>query len=173
MVDLDLLDPGLFQSEQQRLLDVGGGHGRAQAPGEDVARKVVQHGAQIVPAPAHHLELREVRLPQLIDPLGRMLKSVTRLDQLKGRAGDQVVALENAVNAGVGDEVAFGVGDMPGQLARRLVRSLESELNHLLAYRIGNTVPEPAWPRRLVRQSGGSCYPIPSVPAVERPAWHP
>ena len=74
MFDLDMLNAGEVHSELERLLDVGCAHGRSQPPGEDIARKVVQHGAQVVPAPTHHLELGEVGLPHLIHPFGRVLE---------------------------------------------------------------------------------------------------
>ena len=72
MLHADLLDTGQVEGEGQGILDVGGGHGWGPSPGDDVARKVVQHGTQIVPAPADDLELREIRLPHFIHSLGRV-----------------------------------------------------------------------------------------------------
>ena len=46
--------------------DVGGTHCGTQPPGHDVAREVVEHGREVVPAPASDLEVGEVGLPELV-----------------------------------------------------------------------------------------------------------
>ena len=62
-----LIQPGSLESQLQRVGDVLGFHRGAELPGDDVAGKVVQHGREIVIAPTDHLELAEIRLPQLVD----------------------------------------------------------------------------------------------------------
>ena len=54
-------------------------HGRTQLAGDDVAREVIQDRAEIEPAPASHLELGEVRLPELVGRRCHVLKFVGRL----------------------------------------------------------------------------------------------
>ena len=60
--------------------DVGSAHRGAEPPGDDVAREVVEHRRQIVPAPAGDLEVGEVGLPELVDRGGLVLELVRRLD---------------------------------------------------------------------------------------------
>ena len=55
MPDPTRSNPELPQGHRQRVGDIGGGHGGAQLPGQDVAREVIEHGRQIEPAPADHL----------------------------------------------------------------------------------------------------------------------
>ena len=44
----------------ERGRDVGGAHGGTKPPGDDVAREVVEHGRQIVPAPASDLQVGKI-----------------------------------------------------------------------------------------------------------------
>ena len=66
MPDPDALQPGAAQGHRQRGGDIGGGHGGAQLPGQDVAREVIEHGRQIEPAPADHPQVGKIGLPELI-----------------------------------------------------------------------------------------------------------
>lgn len=58
--------PGGRQRQLDRRRHVGGFHRRAEFPRDDEARVVVQDGRQIEPAPADHLQIREVGLPELV-----------------------------------------------------------------------------------------------------------
>ena len=102
---------GCRERQLQRVGDVVGPHGRAQLPGDDVAREVVEDGRQIEPAPADDLEVGEVGLPELVRRRGLVLELVGRLDDDEGRAGDQVVGLEQPIDRGFRDEIAFGIGE--------------------------------------------------------------
>ena len=73
-----------------------------------------------------------------------MVELVVGADDLKHRTGDQITGFEDAVGAGLGDEIAFGVGDVLGQLAGGQFRTLQGNLHHLLAHGIRNAVPESA-----------------------------
>ena len=61
-----LIEPG----RRQRQIEWGGDilrlHSRAELPGDNEAREVVEHGGEIVPAPARDLEIGEVSLPEQI-----------------------------------------------------------------------------------------------------------
>jgi hypothetical protein len=72
MANFDVLDTRFCHGDIEGFLDIGAAHGGSQSPGEDVARIVVQHGAEIVIAPIDDLELSEVGLPQFVDPVGRI-----------------------------------------------------------------------------------------------------
>ena len=72
MYDPDLVDPGLGAGQVERLRYIRGLHRRAEQPGDDVARVVIQDRRQVVPAPAHHLQVGEVGLPQLVRPVRRV-----------------------------------------------------------------------------------------------------
>ena len=62
---------------RQRQIECGGDvlrfHCRAELPGFNEAREVVQHGREIVPAPSRDLEVGEVGLPELV---GRVVLSL-------------------------------------------------------------------------------------------------
>ena len=70
----------------------------------------IEHGRQIEPSPADHLQIGEVCLPELVGRRRLVLELVGGLDDDEGRAGDQVMSLEQAVDRGFGDEVALRVG---------------------------------------------------------------
>jgi len=55
-----------LQRQVQRFPDVPGLHRRAELPGDDVTREVVQYRAEVELAPADHLEIGEVGLPKLV-----------------------------------------------------------------------------------------------------------
>ena len=46
--------------------DIVGTHRRAQLPGDNVTRVVIEDGGEVVPAPADDLEISEVGLPELV-----------------------------------------------------------------------------------------------------------
>src|SRR3954447_15578186 len=58
--DGDVVEAGSCECLIERGGDVGGAHGGTKPPGHDVTREVVEHGGQIVPAPASDLEVGEV-----------------------------------------------------------------------------------------------------------------
>src|SRR5260370_31603635 len=83
---------------------MGSRHGRAQLPGQDVAREVIEHSGQVEPAPADDLEVGEVGLPKLVWSGSRISEAIGRLHQDEGRAGDQAMALQEPINGGVASE---------------------------------------------------------------------
>src|SRR5882724_2337854 len=85
-----LIRPGSLQRQVERGGDILGLHRRAQLPGDDIAREVVEHARQIEPAPADDLQVGEVGLPELVWRRGLVLELVGRLHDDVGGAGDQI-----------------------------------------------------------------------------------
>jgi len=96
---LDMLDPRFCDGHVQRVSHVLRLHGPAELPGDDIAREVVHHRRQIIPALADHLQLGKIRLPELVRPGCRMLELVFGRDHSKHRRCDQVVSLEDPIDA--------------------------------------------------------------------------
>ena len=78
-----LVEAASLQGAGQGRRDVCRRHGSAQLPGDDVAREVVEHARQIVPAPASDPQVGEIGLPQLIDGCRRMGEPFGRLRTMK------------------------------------------------------------------------------------------
>ena len=98
MDDLCLVEPRGLQCQVQRGGDILGLHRWAQLPGDDVAREVVENGRQVEPAPTDDLQIGEVGLPKLIGRRGLVLELVGRLHHDEGRAGDQIMRLQQAID---------------------------------------------------------------------------
>ena len=99
---LDMLNPGFDDGPIQRVFHVLGLHGPAELPGDDIAREVVHHRRQIIPAPVDHLQVGEIRLPELVRLGCRMFELVFGRDHSKHRRCDQVVSLEDPIDAALG-----------------------------------------------------------------------
>ena len=65
--DGDIIEARRRKRLIERCRDVGGAHRGTEPPGHDVTREVVEHGGQIIPAPAGDLQVGKVSLPELID----------------------------------------------------------------------------------------------------------
>ena len=91
MNDGHLIEPGGRQRQIERGGDVLRLHGRTELPGDNEAREVVEHGGEIVPAPARDLEIGEVGLPELVGRRGLVLERLGRFDDDVGWAGDKIV----------------------------------------------------------------------------------
>jgi len=74
MNDLCPIKPRGLQRQVQRFRDVPDLHRRAELPGDDVAREVVQDRTEVEPAPADHFEIGEVGLPELVWRRGLVLE---------------------------------------------------------------------------------------------------
>jgi hypothetical protein len=85
----------------------------------------------------------EVGLPQLIGGRRLVLELIGRLHDDEGRAGDQVVCLEQPINRCLRHKVLLQVGEARRKLSRRQLRLVESQLEDLLANIIGDAVPHP------------------------------
>jgi hypothetical protein len=90
-----------------------------------------------------------------------------RLDHDEGRAGDQVVGLEQPVHRGLGDEVARPLGEAHGQLPRGQFRFGQRQVDQAGPHRIGDAVPDPIGPRRLVLERLRAADPVQLAPAIE------
>ena len=77
-----------LQGKVQRIRNIAGLHGRAQLPGDDIARVVIKDRRQIHPAPADDLQIGEVGLPKLIDGACFVSKLISGLDNDERRAGN-------------------------------------------------------------------------------------
>ena len=66
MNDMNLIKPRGLQRQVQCFRDVPDFHRRAELPGDEVTREVVQYRAEVKPAPADDLEIGEVGLPKLV-----------------------------------------------------------------------------------------------------------
>jgi hypothetical protein len=104
------------------------------------------HGGEIEPAPAGHLEVGEVGLPELVRGRGLGVELISGLDHDEGRAGDQVVGDQQAVGRGLGDEIALLLGEAHRQLARGELRLSQGQINDPPALRLGDAVPDPVGP---------------------------
>ena len=89
---------GYFVSEASVYTrDILGLHGRAELPGDDIAREIVQNGREIEPAPADDLQISEIGLPELVRPGCLLLELICRFDHREGWADDQVMGYEQAI----------------------------------------------------------------------------
>ena len=151
----------------QRVGDVLGLHGRAQLPGDDVAGEVVEDGRQIEPAPADDLQIGEVGLPELVGRRRLVLELVGGLDDDEGRAGDQVVRLEQAIDGSFRDKIAFGVGEGHRQFPRRQLRPVQGKLDDPVPHILGNAVPDPAGPWAAILERFDAAGQETIIPSVE------
>ena len=94
-----LVDARRRPGQVERLRHVGRLHRRPEQPGDDVARVIVQHGRQVVPTPADDVQIGKVGLPQLVRPMGRVVKRLLSRQHDEGRTRYQVIRLENAIDA--------------------------------------------------------------------------
>jgi hypothetical protein len=78
--DGGVVEAGGRQGEIEGGSHVLGPHGRPEFSGDDEAGEVVEHGGEIIPAPADDLEVGEVGLPELIGRRGLVLERLGRLD---------------------------------------------------------------------------------------------
>src|SRR3974390_3369173 len=65
LIDWKAVEAGCLQRHVQRCGHVRCRHGWAELPGHNIAREVVGHGGEVVPAPAGNLQVCEVGLPEL------------------------------------------------------------------------------------------------------------
>jgi len=99
MLYQNMVQAGLVRSHLQGVLHIQGGHSVGQFESQIEARKIIQNGGQVIPTPACDLEVGEVSLPQLIHSLSGMLEGICCFDHREGRVFDQVISLQDAVNA--------------------------------------------------------------------------
>ena len=70
-----MIEPRGLQRQVQCFRDVPDLHRRAELPGDDVAREVVQYRAEVEPTPTNYLEIGEVGLPELVGAVVLSLNS--------------------------------------------------------------------------------------------------
>jgi hypothetical protein len=81
------LDARCLKRQLQRVGHILGLHRRAQLPGDDVTREVVEDRRQVKLTPADDLQIGEVGLPQLVGRRRLVLELIGRLQDNEGRAG--------------------------------------------------------------------------------------
>src|SRR5262245_10196595 len=167
MEDADLVKPCCIQRHFERGGDVLGLHRGAQLPGDDVAGEVVEDRRQVEPSPADDLEISEVRLPELVWCRRLVAELIRSLHHDEGRTGDQIMGLEQPINRGLRDKIAFGIGEAHGQFPRRQRRLVQRQVDDALTDIVGNAVPDAVRPGMSVVQSFWPTGPIQVVPTVE------
>src|SRR5437660_1845207 len=167
MEDAGLVEPRGMQGHFECGGDVLGLHRGAQLPGDDVAGEVVADRRQVEPSPADDLEISEVRLPELVWCRRLVAELIRSLHHDEGRTGDQITGLEQPINRGLRDKIAFGVGEAHGQFPRRQRRLVQRQVDDALTDIVGDAVPDAVRPGMSVVQSFWSTGPIQVVPTVE------
>src|SRR4029077_6524373 len=119
-----------------------GTHRRAQLPGDNVTRVVIEDGGEVVPAPADHLEIGEVGLPELVGRRRLVLELVGGLDDDEGWAADQVMGVQWSVDLWFGVGVAVGVREPVRQLSWAELWLLNRPHVNSLPDVVGNAVPD-------------------------------
>ena len=168
--DRDPVEPCRRQRQIERGGDVVGAHRGAELPGDDIAREVVEDGREIIPAPAGDLQVGEVGLPELVRRRRLVLELGRRLDDDVGRAGDQVLRLQQPIHRRFRDEVALLVGEAHRQLARAQFRLAQRQFDDLGPDRLGDPVPDAIGPRAVIGERLDPAGAIAIIPAVERGA---
>ncbi len=105
MYDMSLIKHCRLQSQVQRILNVGSGHARAKLPSDDIAGVIIQDSRQVEPAPADHLQIHEVSLPELMYRSRFFPELIGSLHHNEGGARDQVMCFQQPVNTRLRDEV--------------------------------------------------------------------
>src|SRR5215510_10598133 len=82
-------------------------------------------------------------------------------------SGDQIMGLEEPINRGLRDKIAFGVGEAHGQFPRRQRRLVQRQVDDALTDIVGDAVPDAVRPGMSVVQSFWPTGPIQVVPTVE------
>lgn len=83
---------------------------------------------------------------------GLVLELVRRLDHHIGRAGDEVVCLQQAVDQNLRDKILSLIGEPHGQLSRRQFRKFQRQVDDLAADVIRDTSPDPIRSRAVICQ---------------------
>src|ERR1019366_3711051 len=142
MNDVNLIEPRGLQRQVQRFRDVPGLHRRAELPGNDVAREVVQYRAEVKPAPADHLEIGEVGLPKLVWRRGLVLELIGGFHDNVGGTGDQVVLLQQAIDRSLRDKIVFRVREACRKFPWRQLRLVQGQLHDLATDIVGDAIPD-------------------------------
>ena len=97
------------------------------------------------------------------------MEGIGRFDHDVGRAGDQVVGLQELVNRGFRHEVTLLVSEAHGQLAGAQLGLFQRQLDDLVVDLGRDTIPHPAWRRRPIFQRLRSAFEVAIIPSVEGP----
>jgi hypothetical protein len=104
-----LIEPGRRQRQIERGGDILRLHSRTELPGDNEAREVVEHGGEIVPAPARDLEIGEVGLPEDGSTYSRLDLTLVRTYVLGDRwqgdvsiSGNSILVVTNSTLGGRG-----------------------------------------------------------------------
>ena len=86
------------KGDVERVGDILGPHVAAEFPADDVAGVVVEDRGQVKPAPADDFQVGKISLPHLVWRCGFVFELIRGLDDNIGRAGDQVMGFEQAID---------------------------------------------------------------------------
>ena len=92
------IEPGCRRRQVERRDDVVRLHRRAELPGDDVPREVVEDRRVVEPAPAGDLEVSEVGLPELVGRRGLVFELLGSLHDDESRGGDEIVSLQEPID---------------------------------------------------------------------------
>src|SRR3954454_4234305 len=165
--DGDVVEAGSRQGAIEGGCYLLGPHGRTEFPGDDETGEVVEHGGEIIPAPADDLEAGEVGLPQLVGRRGLVLELLGRLDDDVGGAGDQVVRFQQSIDRGLRDEVLFLIGEAHRQFAWAEFGQGERQVDDLVPDRLGYPVPDAIGPGAPVTERLRAAVPVAVVPSIK------
>jgi hypothetical protein len=101
-----------------------------------------------------------------VTSLAAMVVHSFQLDHDAGRAGDQVMRLEQGIDRGFGDEVALLVGEAHSEFARREFGLGQGKVDDLPALGVVDTVPHALGPRWLIGQGFGPAALVAVEPAI-------
>ena len=86
-----------LKSEIQCVRYVFSPHVGAEFPRDDVAAVIIEHCAEIEPAPSQNFDVGKVCLPELIDGGRFVFELAGRFNDNEGWTGDQIICLEDPV----------------------------------------------------------------------------
>ena len=89
----------------------------------------------------------------------------------EGRRGDEPLGLQDAIDAGLGDERLLGIGEGNGHLSRRELRLVQRPLDNLVADLVRDAVPDASRSRLAVFERLEATRRIAVEPGVERRLW--
>jgi len=127
---------------------------------------VVEDRAEIEPAPADHLEIGEVGLPELVRAACFVPELVGGPDHHMGWCRDQILGAEDAIHGGFRHEVPLLVSIFDRQFPGRQVFVLQGKADDIFANRIRDAVPDRRGPGRAIGKRIDAAIAPARVPVV-------
>ena len=127
---------------------------------------IVEDRGQIEPAPADHLEVGEIGLPQLVGSRCLVPEIIRSPDYHVGGSGDQVFGFENAVGREFRHKKPFLIGVFDRQIARCQALVVQREVDEVLADIIRNAIPNRPRSRQTIGKPIEAVIAPPGLPGV-------